>query len=519
MTRHDSQGCAGPPTSQAGVSSRARGAGARAVLVALLLAPGPAAAESLAVLAAADAPAGPGAGLAEATHRLRAALRARAGGVLDAAETRSRLLAPGPGIGRAEAERAYLAALSAYREGSYQAAIRGFRALASELERGAESPESYAEWIRAMLRLAHAEATIGHFAESRTAMEAVLVLEPRLQPDPEQFSPSYRRAFEQARARVAALPRRTLAVTASGRPGTAWVNGRPCGTTPATVTLPAGRYRVGGLAGAARTPRLTVDLDAGDRVVVLDFALAEALRPDAGPGLALDGHRRAAGAVAAGGWLGVERVVEVSAEAGGVALRAALYDVRSGALLRQARVAAAGGEATEPALAALAAFLLGGLPSEPLLDSEPPPPGAPAASPVRPALDASPRLASAGLAVPGRPAEGEPAPPAGPPAWLRPAAWVAGAASLVLAGFATYEAVSASSSYREAQAMLRPDGSLQPAIPPSRYEEVTSAGDRARTWAYVGAGAAVALAATAGLLFYLSAEPARDSAPGLAFRF
>ena len=37
---------------------------------------------------------------------------------------------------------------------------------------------------------------------------------------------------------LAALPRRALSVAASGTPGTAWVNGRPCGPTPATVTLP-----------------------------------------------------------------------------------------------------------------------------------------------------------------------------------------------------------------------------------------------------------------------------------------
>jgi hypothetical protein len=103
---------------------------------------------------------------------------------------------------------------------------------------------------------------------------------------------------------------------------------------------------------------------------------------------------------------------------------------------------------------------------------------------------------------------------------MRPSAYGAGALALVLAGLATYEGVQASNRYAEAQAMLRADGSFQPGADPARYADLRSSGDVARRNAWVGAGAAVVLAAASGILWYLSREPlSREAPPPLALRF
>ena len=156
-----------------------------ASIAALILAFPAAAAETLAVLAVAEAPAGPGAELAEMTHQLRAACRDRAGGVLDVPEMRARLLGQASNATLPELERAYGGALATYQNGEYEGSIRTLYAVVEDIEKLPESAEAYQQWVRALLRLAHAENTIGHVAEGRAAMEKVLAVEPRHQPDPE----------------------------------------------------------------------------------------------------------------------------------------------------------------------------------------------------------------------------------------------------------------------------------------------------------------------------------------------
>jgi hypothetical protein len=62
-----------------------------------------------------------------------------------------------------------------------------------------------------------------------------------------------------------------------------FVDGRDVGTTPLTVTLARGRYRVAGARQAVHTPAAH-DLTDSDRYVTLDFTVPETLRPDIASG-------------------------------------------------------------------------------------------------------------------------------------------------------------------------------------------------------------------------------------------
>ncbi|MBI5069225.1 MAG: PEGA domain-containing protein [Deltaproteobacteria bacterium] len=333
----------------------------RALAVALLLAGRAAAQETLAILAVADPP-GPEPELAEMTHHLRAACRERTSGVQEVPEMRQRLLGQSSNATLAELERAYGGALATYQNGEYPSSIRTLYAILDDLERLPEGPEAYSQWVRAQLRLAHAEGTIGHLKEEREAWERLLAIEPRHQPDPDQYSPTYRRDFDAARARLAVRPRRRITVDALGWSATIYVSGRNLGPAPVTVSLPPGRYRVGGAVGSLRVPSVFVELKDEDRTVSLDFGLAEALRVNAGPGLALASAQRPAGVVRAGAWLGADRVLatSIAIENDVPFLVGSLYDIRRGALQREGRVRMAAGAVPSANLAALAAFLLTG---------------------------------------------------------------------------------------------------------------------------------------------------------------
>jgi hypothetical protein len=331
------------------------------VLVALLARPA-LGAETVAVLAVGDPPNGPDLDLAELTHQLRAACRDRAGNVLDVPSMRGRLLGQLSGATVSELDRAYGGALAVYQNGEFESATRTLRAIVEDLEGLPESAEAYSQWIRARLRLAHASLAIGQPAAADEALLPLLRTDLDLRVDPEQYSPNYRKRLDDLRARVKALPRRRLTVLAEGREGTLFVNGRDLGRTPATVILPAGTYRIGGADGALRVPTFQVDLANEDRTVVLDFGLAEALRPNAGPGLAVAPERRAAGIIRAGAWLGADRLVvaTVTREGSAAFLLGSMYDVRRGALLREGAVRMNAGSVPAVNLAALASFLLTG---------------------------------------------------------------------------------------------------------------------------------------------------------------
>lgn len=536
-------------------------------LAAALLAAAPALAfETLAVVAVADPPAGPDADLAELAHQLRAACRDRVGGIDDVPTMRARLLGQRSNATVTELDRAYGGALAVYQNGEFESAIRTLKAIVEDLESLPESDESYAQWIRAQLRLAHAALTIGREKDADEAMSTVARTEPTVQPDPDQYSPSYRRKLEQTKAKIRALPARKLQVNAEGFQGTVFVNGRPMGSTPLAIRLPAGTYRIGGASGSLHVPSFRVDLQAEDRTVLLDFALAEALRLHGGPGLALAPPRRSEGIVRAGAWLGADRVIAVSRATEGDAhfLLGSIFDVRNGALLREGSVRMIAGTVPAANLGALAAFLLTGQSSRDVKDrtdvaraapashsagapaaarqpsgaraaatvpSPTPPAPAATAATADPAvkqpasLAAKPTRAPAELAIAPREfspsVAGEAEPPLPAPSarrgWMRRAAY---GSTLLVGAFTAltiHQGLSARQASADAEKMVGPDGVLAPGSDATRYGELRDEYRTTSRNAYLSGGAAVVFAVTAGVLGWKSRAPTGE--PALALRF
>ena len=389
-----------------------------AAIAALALLAPPRAGERVAVLAVHE-PAGPDLDLIELTHQLRTACAERVPGVLGAGEIRARLQGRTGNATAAELDRAFNGALAVYQNGEYESAERTLRAIVADLEELPESEAVWQQWTRAMMRLSHVQFTVGQREESEATQLAVLRVDASHQLDPMLYAPGYRAHFDELRARVRAMPKRRLTVTARGHAGTIYVGGRDVGPAPVTLVMPAGSYRVAGAAGELRPPSVTADLSVEDRTVTLDFALAEAVRIGNGPALALPPGDRGGALVKAGAWLGVDRLVVTTRLVEGDApfLVGAVYDVRRGALQREGSVRVSGGAVSAGNLGALAAFLLTGQPSREVNDrarvASPRPAGPPAASPA-PTRGAAPVVAA--TAVTARP----PVPAASPPSTAAP---------------------------------------------------------------------------------------------------
>lgn len=327
-------------------------------------------AERFAVIAVGDPPNGPDGDLTELTYQFRAACRDRVPNVLDPSDMRGRLLGRTSNASESELDRAYGGALMVYQNGEFDSSLRTLRAIVEDLESLPETEEAYFQWKRANLRLALSAIAANDPREAEIAIGKAVRVEPGLQPDPDQFSPGFRKRFEEIRSKVRALPKRRLVISSEGRQGTVYVNGRNMGQTPITLTLPSGIYRVGGGAGMLRVPSFRVDLEQEDQTVVLDFALAEALRMNGGPGLALAPAARGNGIIRAGAWLGVDKLIVVSRADEGQAqfLVGSIYDVLRGALLREGSVRMVAGGVPSVNLSALAGFLVNGQASREVKD-------------------------------------------------------------------------------------------------------------------------------------------------------
>lgn len=523
------------------------------LLLLLLVAAAPAPArpaETFAVVAVGELPQGPDADLAELTHQLRAACRDRVGNVLDVPTMQARLRGQTDGATLSELDRAYGGALAVYQNGEFESALRTLQAIVADVEALPEGREPYQQWIRASLRLAHAAGTIGRYDEADAVLAKLLRIEPNFRADPDQYSPTYRRRLDELRARVRGMPQRRVTVVANGRPGSLFVDGRPSGTTPMTLFLPAGRYRIGGSSGALRVPSFQVDLTEEDRTVVLDFETAEAIRMTAGPGLALPAARRAEGLIRAGAWLDVDRLIVAARGVEGDApfLIGAIYDVRRGALLREGSVRTVAGSVPSVNIGALAAFLLTGAQQREVrarrpevLASAPPPVAEVRESAVvtpvaldSPAAFPLPATTSAGSAAspPGRappdlrprsvPVLAAVPPPPSPPStprsdsrpWKRPAAWVAGGLAVGFAGVAVNRRLAANDAYADAQELLGPGDVLVSSTDLGRYRALAEEGDAAVRATWISAGASVLFAAAAG---YLGWSSGLEAGPAIEF--
>lgn len=471
-----------------------------------------AATDSLGVIAVQDAP-GPGTDLAELTSQFRAVLAERTGGVVEASELRSRMMGQTSSASLSELDRAFAGALATYQAGDYEGSIRTLRAVIDDLERLPDGPEAHSQWTRAVLRLARAEQTVGRRAEADALLARLVRASPDVKVDPNQYPPSFAKQVDELKAQTAAAAKRRLTVNSSQKGAKVYVDGRDVGAAPVTVSLAPGRYRVSGRAGELSAPAVQTDLTEADQVVTLDFALAEAFRPNAGPGLALAQTDRARKIISAAAWLGLDRAVVTSLPHDGdiTYLQATLYDVRKGQMQREGRLRLAGKVPPSGGLTALATFLMTGQTSALVAAAPvplPPPPGG-AEAPKK--LDLHPSATPSGPMV--QTAAGPQA--SRPSAALKWSPVVTGALALGLGGFALYESKQASDQFSKAKDMLS-GGVLKAGNTPTQYNKVVSDGNsNLSTASYAGIGAGACVVAT-GILGYLSYKQTGEVGP---FRF
>jgi len=298
--------------------------------LALLLVGAPVAArpDGTGVLAVAPPP-GPAPRLVELAGRLRQLLAERASGVLEPEHLRARMAGQAGGSALAATDRAYAAAAAG---ADPRRAIAALGAVVEELESLPDSDETLRQWTRAMLRLAQLESQLdGHEEEARSSVERLLRANPTIAVRRDTHGPILVEQFEAARRRLAALPRYYLRVSSARSGAHVFVNGRDMGTTPTTLTLARGRYRVTGSQGPLRAPPVQVELQDRGKAVELDFAIAETLRPGQGPGIAV-APRDHLQVIAAGRLLRLDTLVAVQLleEAGVTYLAATAYDTRAG---------------------------------------------------------------------------------------------------------------------------------------------------------------------------------------------
>lgn len=446
-------------------------------------------------------PPGPSAGLIEISRQVRQALAERSPGILDAAQTRDRMVAPDVTARLAELDRAYDEARTAYQNGDFAGSIRSFRAVATRLSALPPGRDVFAAWTRAMLRLAKAESDLGHADEAQAVIDELVRAAPSVSVDPEAYPPRFIRLVEDTKARVAALPAGKLSVHSTLPATRVYVNGRDVGETPVTLDLAPGTYRVAGSSGALRSATVTVDVGASARDVSLDFAAAEALRPSLGPGLAVPDPADSRALAAAGALLGLDTLLAVGFDRG-VFVVGRVVDVQQGTLVREGRVRLLNQALPLGGATALAEFLASGgtasglvlLPGEEgaVVDLSTPP--------LRPAPDGLPGSAPRkdGSKVLG---------------WT---AFGTGIATVALAGVSLWQLLASNSSYSSASAMLDASGALPPGADVAAYQSLISQGDTQRKVATItGVGAGACLIAT-GILGYLAVKQTGEIGP---FRF
>lgn len=427
-------------------------------------------------------PPGPTPELVEMTGQLRLVLSKRSQGVLDAAALRDRMSGPS-GASLSELDRAYEGALAAYLNGDYKGSVRTLRTIIEDLEKVPEGRQTFFQWTRAMLRLSSTELDLDRGDVANQVADRLVRADPGVQVDAAQYPPRLVRLIERARSKLRSSPVAKLSVR-SGASARVFVDGREVGTTPLTVTLARGRYRVAGARQAIRAPAVQVDLTNEDQSVTLDFTVPETLRPDKGPGLALPDAERPRRLIAAGGFLRLDAILAMSLldDAGASYLLGSLHDVRRGMLMREGRVRLSGRSLPRDGAASLADFLVTGKISSPV---EPYPPIFAAA----PGDEKSKALG-----------------------WT---AFGTGVAMVGLGGVAVWQAISSGNSYDSARNLLQPDSRVLPEDE-AAYGRHLSAGDAANRRAIgIGIGAGVCAATTA-ILGYLAYRQTGEIGP---FRF
>jgi hypothetical protein len=307
------------------------------------------------------------------------------------------------------------------------------------------------------------------------------------------------------------MQKRKLTVNSTQKGVRVFVDGRDVGPAPVTVTLPPGRYRVAGRAGDLRAPAISSDLSETDQTVNLDFGLAEALRPGAGPGLALAQTDRARKIVTAAAWLGLDRAVITSLPQDGdiTYLQVTLFDVHKGQMQREGRLRLSGRVPPSGGLTALANFLMTGQASALVAAAPvplPPPPVAAAETKKQPEQKPDLRAAPPSAV---KTASGPQA--SQPSSALKWSPVVTGVLAIGLGGFAAYEGIQANDKYASAKKLLPLSDATTPA-----YNKLVTDGNSMRSTAFIAGGAAGACLVGTVVLGYLSYKQSGEIGP---FRF
>lgn len=248
--------------------------------------------------------------------KLNIELSRRLGGVLEPLDVRQRMLGQPPAAALSELGGAYGAAVDVIKADP-AAGLEQLKRIITEIERLPESEETYAQWTRAILRLARARLEYASspldaqqaIVEAKGFLERLLKADPDIVVDPVLHSRRLERLASEVRERLKQIPSSTLVVRSSCDNTKVFVEGRHVGKAPVMVKLPKGRYRVSGLCASMRAATAIATLTDDEVTVSLDFSLAAIARPASGPGLALamTDEEHMMGRIA--GWLGMDRVV------------------------------------------------------------------------------------------------------------------------------------------------------------------------------------------------------------------
>ena len=275
------------------------------------------------------------------------------------------MLTRSPSASLSELDRAYAGAVAAHQAGDFEGAVRSLNAVLTDLERMPDSADAFAQWSRALLRLARAQGSLGRKADADESMKRLLRADPTVNADPGLYPPSFQRQLDEVRKQLAAAPKRKLVV--KGPKGTkVFVEGREVGEAPITVSCSRpGKYRVFGRpepASASPPGRTTWRPRIRSRCSISQPG-ARCSGPEGGPGLAAPIADRSKAIVTAGAALQLDQVLTATVASDGDVrfLVGTLYDVR-----RRIIAPARGGSGSrgsplpEGGIAALAGFLLSG---------------------------------------------------------------------------------------------------------------------------------------------------------------
>jgi hypothetical protein len=461
----------------------------RLLLALLTLAPAASSAsETIAVVATGDCD---GASLSAHARTVREALARRVGAPVLSAEGTARALGGLPRGSLASAARLLSDAEGELLAGGSMTPrerARRDRLALSKLSEAVEvllslppSPERWKTLLRIRALQLRFYAGTGRSAELERTVEALLRVAPDYAFDPRLHSPAQLEVYEKVRKRVRERATATLKLTSHPAGMVLYVDGREVGPAPITMKVVPGTYRVEAAAGARRGVAHLVTVSELAEVDV-DGAFERSVALEEGPCVEAGSAfgEREAMLARFGSTAGAQVVVGVRLERSRQETRYLAVESIESSTGRRRGGAALKLTDGKPASGALDA----------LSDNIGVLPDAQRSIPLSLTHDLAPLPA--------------PSPP--PARWLRPAAFAAGGLALALAGVATYEGFSSRDSYRKADVVPHQGIEYSPADQ-ARRDALMRDADSARTAMYVTAGVAVALAATAGVLGYLSREP------------